>query len=72
MSEDITAKNVWSTKQMIIIVAFAISITFSAALIYAEFVLHGSRINTIDDRLDKKIKVINSNTERIAEIEKHQ
>ena len=35
--DDITEKRVWTTKQLLMIVAFAISVTFTLTMIYSEF-----------------------------------
>lgn len=71
MKENIEQARSFTNRQVLIIILATISIVFSGTLIYSEFILHGSRINTLDDRLEKKIKLINSNTERISELEKH-
>lgn len=67
-SNDITKIKAWNTKQVFSMILFSISLTFSATLIYSEFVIHGQKINVLEERLDKKIKLINSNTENINEL----
>lgn len=61
-------KKMWTSKQMIIVVFFACSMVFSGALIYAEFILHGKQIKVLEERLDKKIKIINENTDNVNKL----
>ena len=58
MEKDVTQQRVWNTKQVVSIVTFVIVCTFYATVIYLQ-------IQDIEDRLDKKIKIINENTENI-------
>jgi|TARA_R110001592_G_scaffold234108_2_gene491711 hypothetical protein len=47
-----------------------IALVFLAGMAYAEFKIMQMEIDTIEDRLDKKIKIINELEERIIELEK--
>ena len=58
MSKDITESRVWSTKQVIVIVSFFISVTFSGTLIYSRFLFNEEQIQVVSDRLEKKTKRI--------------
>lgn len=60
MLDNIENQKVWSTKQIVFILFFAISSTFTLTLIYSEFLLHGKALDTLNRRLDTK-------TERNAE-----
>ena len=57
------AKN-WS------IVVWLVAAVFAAGSIYSEFTAIKSQLSSIEDRLDKKIKVINSLEQRIINLEK--
>ena len=59
--KDLTQKNVWNTKQVISILTFAIICTFYGTMTYLQ-------IQRIEERLDKKIKVINENTSQINKL----
>ncbi len=58
---DITEKKVWSTKQIIALLAVVITVTFYATVIYLQ-------IQSIESRLDKKIQIINQNTHEINKL----
>jgi hypothetical protein len=47
-----------------------IALVFLAGMAYAEFKIMQMEIDTIEYRLDKKIKIINELEERIIELEK--
>jgi len=47
-----------------------LTLIFLAGMAYAEFKIMQMEINTIEDRLDKKIKIINDLEDRIIELEK--
>ena len=61
MNEDITQIKAWSTKQVLSIIGFVIMSTFYATVTYLQ-------IQDLEDRLDKKIKIINENTEDINKL----
>ena len=48
--EDVVQKRVWNTKQMITIVAFAITLTFSATMIWGRFLFMESQIQTLNEK----------------------
>jgi len=52
------------------IVIWLVAAVFAAGSIYAEFTAIKSQLSSIEDRLDKKIKVINSLEQRIINLEK--
>jgi len=52
------------------IVVWLVAAVFAAGSIYAEFTAIKSQLSSIEDRLDKKIKVINSLEQRIINLEK--
>ncbi len=52
---DVTQKNMWNTKQVISIISFCVICTFYGTMTYLQ-------IQRIEERLDKKIKIINQNT----------
>ena len=62
MDKDITQKKVWSTMQVISIISFFVVMTFYATVIYLQ-------IQSIEERLDKKIKIINQNSDDINELQ---
>jgi hypothetical protein len=66
---DITNIKAWTTKQLLTITLAAISLTFSATMIYAEFVIHGERIKVLEERLDKKIILISENKKAINQLQ---
>lgn len=47
-----------------------LTLIFLAGMAYAEFKIMQMEIDTIEDRLDKKIKIINDLEDRIIELEK--
>lgn len=47
-----------------------LTLIFLAGMAYAEFKIMQLEIDTIEDRLDKKIKIINDLEDRIIELEK--
>jgi hypothetical protein len=47
-----------------------LTLIFLAGMAYAEFKIMQMEIDTIEDRLDKKIKIINNLEDRIIELEK--
>jgi hypothetical protein len=47
-----------------------LTLIFLAGMAYAEFKIMQMEIGTIEDRLDKKIKIINDLEDRIIELEK--
>ena len=61
MEKDVTNQKVWNTKQVISIISFVIVCTFYATVTYLQ-------IQNIEDRLDKKIKIIKENTEEINKL----
>ena len=61
MEKDITQKKVWSTMQVVSIITFFVVATFYATVIYLQ-------IQSIEERLDKKIKIINQNTDDINKL----
>ncbi len=65
MEKDITQKRVWSTKDVLSIIAFVIMCTFYVTVVYKQ-------IQAIDERLDKKIKIINSNVEEIQKLKNNK
>ena len=52
------------------IVVGLLAAIFTAGTIFAEFTALKAELTTVHERLDKKIKVINSLEDRIVEIEK--
>lgn len=52
------------------IVVVLLTAIFTAGTIFAEFTALKSELSTVHERLDKKIKVINSLEDRIINIEK--
>ena len=65
--EDVVQKRVWNTKQMIAIVAFAITITFSATMIWGRFLFMENQIQILDERLEKKDNRVNSRVDKIEQ-----
>jgi hypothetical protein len=47
-----------------------LTLIFLAGMAYAEFKIMQMEIDTIEERLDKKIKIINNLEDRIIELEK--
>jgi len=47
-----------------------LTLIFLAGMAYAEFKIMQMEIDTIEERLDKKIKIINDLEDRIIELEK--
>jgi len=56
MSQDITEQTIWSTKQILTIMFFAISITFYVTMIYNRFLIMEREIDTLSKRLETKDK----------------
>ncbi len=52
------------------IVVGLLAFIFTAGTIFAQFTALQSELNTVHERLDKKIKVINELEDRIVDIEK--
>ena len=65
--EDVVQKRVWNTKQMITIVAFAITLTFSATMIWGRFLFMENQIQILDERLEKKDNRVNSRIDKIEQ-----
>ena len=63
--EDVVQKRVWNTKQMITIVGFAITLTFSATMIWGRFLFMENQIQILDERLEKKDNRVNSRIDKI-------
>ena len=76
--EDVTKTRLWNTKQMALMLAFVVSITFSATMIWARFLVQEHKteqiendINYVNDRIDKKTARIQEALEKaLVEIEK--
>lgn len=64
---DILDKTNWSTKQLIAVILFAVTITFSATMIWARFLYLETNMSTISNRIEKKDNRIN---ERVEKLEK--
>ena len=65
--EDVVQKRVWNTKQMITIVGFAITLTFSATMIWGRFLFMENQIQILDERLEKKDNRVNSRIDKIEQ-----
>ena len=59
--KDVTQKNMWNTKQVISIISFVIICTFYGTVTYLQ-------IQSIESRLNKKIQIINENTDEINKL----
>ena len=76
--EDVTKTRLWNTKQMALMLVFVVSITFSATMIWARFLVQEHKtqqiendINYVNDRIDKKTARIQEALEKaLVEIEK--
>jgi hypothetical protein len=70
---DILEKKEWNTKQVVTIVVIAVSLTFSAAMIWSRFTSSESNHTTLSDRVEKKDarahERIDKLEERIDELE---
>ena len=60
-----TLKNNWQS------ILWIGGVIFAMGSLYAEYKYLHAELDNVEDRLDKKIKVINDNTERINNVEKH-
>jgi F0F1-type ATP synthase membrane subunit b/b' len=61
MEKDVIQKRVWNTKQLVSIISFVVIATFYVTVVYLQ-------IQDIEDRLDKKIKLISDNTIEINKL----
>jgi F0F1-type ATP synthase membrane subunit b/b' len=61
MEKDVIQKRVWNTKQLVSIISFVVIATFYVTVVYLQ-------IQDIEDRLDKKIKLISDNTTEINKL----
>ena len=53
MEKDITQQRVWNTKQLIVAVSIAVSVTFGATMIWARFLYVETAVTVVDDRYRK-------------------
>ena len=77
--ENIETKHWFTNKQVVGIIISVVVSTFYVTLVYAEFKSRSTQyeadkaiimkhINTIEERLDKKIKIINENSKNINQL----
>ena len=60
--EDVIQKRVWNTIQMVWIVGFAISITFTGTMIWGRFLF----VENKTDAIDSKIDYVNERLDKIS------
>lgn len=64
---DILQKKEWNTKQVITAIIIAISVTFSATMIWGRFLLVETEIDTLSGRVEKKDERINTRLGKVEE-----
>ena len=72
---DILQKKEWNTRQVVTVVIVAISITFSATMIWSRFLTGEANHTILSERVEKKYDRLNSRIdkfeEKIKELELH-
>ena len=63
MSGDITEKHVWSTKQLILVVGVAISVTFTLSMIWSRFLYQEQEQKNMKAYVEEQFEILSSRLE---------